>query len=430
MDTAESILPGQYRISKRAEGGVPDGFERERISEWTVTADTDFAFRPVVADGERVGAVLGTAIDVRDGARTGDLRLTDVGTGEDTLAAFERRLSDLVGRYIGIVSVSEEARVYTDPIGALPAVYDGDRGFVAASPLSIPTVTHDRDFRGDLFDEMNRRGNSWLPGTITYYSGVSRLLPNHYLDLNDWEATRYWPGEEVEIEQDVGRIVEEMLSELHGIFGALVRRYDRPKMSLTAGKDSRCLLAAARQWVTDYDISLYTFGGDDYALDVDASRQMARENDLDWSLLPVVVAPHHERERFLRRTGYTVSSAVKDIHPTMRDLGAVCGVRHGQRVPHPGEQPHIVINGKTNDQRHRATPEIGPRRAGRRRLLSVVTGESIIYPAVTRAVRGGYPGNERHRREEGARGGGGAAGDGIRGRIHVRLPRRERVRVR
>lgn len=88
----------------------------------------------------------------------------------------------------------------------------------------------------------------------TPYDTVKQLLPNHYLDVNDKKTERFWPYEpNKSISLNEG--IELGTKILAGIYKSANNRYDL-MMSVTAGNDTRMLLAASRE-VSD-NIYYYT----------------------------------------------------------------------------------------------------------------------------------------------------------------------------
>jgi hypothetical protein len=73
---------------------------------------------------------------------------------------------------------------------------------------------------------------------------VKHLLPNHYLDINTRESCRYWPNEPLK-RLDLEEAVAKSCAFLQGIMQAIVHRHS-VMMAVTAGTDSRTLLAASR----------------------------------------------------------------------------------------------------------------------------------------------------------------------------------------
>ena len=87
-------------------------------------------------------------------------------------------------------------------------------------------------------------GNS-LPGDLTQFNGVKRLVPNHYIQYKGltWRHYRfYWPHT-----ADISReeIVERCADILHNNLKLIATKWPRPSISLTGGCDSKTTLACA-----------------------------------------------------------------------------------------------------------------------------------------------------------------------------------------
>ena len=83
------------------------------------------------------------------------------------------------------------------------------------------------------------------PLNLTPRKNVWRLLPNHFLDLRQWEAVRHWPKAEILPVGDTDQAVTQVVERVRLHMKALVAK--KPVLlRLTAGQDSRVLLACAR----------------------------------------------------------------------------------------------------------------------------------------------------------------------------------------
>lgn len=85
--------------------------------------------------------------------------------------------------------------------------------------------------------------NKWI-GDETYYKDIKHLLPNHYLDINKHEADRYWPNAPIK-RLNLDEAVARSCKFLQGSIKAIAHRH-HIMMAVTAGTDSRTLLAASR----------------------------------------------------------------------------------------------------------------------------------------------------------------------------------------
>ena len=89
-----------------------------------------------------------------------------------------------------------------------------------------------------------RNGRLWV-GDGTTYKMVKHLLPNHYLDLKRMESYRYWPNTPL-IRIELDEVVRKCAAFLQGAMKAALHRHPL-MMAVTAGLDSRALLAASKE---------------------------------------------------------------------------------------------------------------------------------------------------------------------------------------
>jgi len=314
------VPPKQYYLSATRPETLPDDYARVSVGDWHLVFDAAYDSIPVVSGDECIGRVVGTVLDAEDELRDGELGVAD-GTPE----SFENGLSSLGGRYVGILD-GDETYAYTDPAGALPLVYEPTEGVAGTRPAVLPNVDADSRFRSDLFDRISYDAdNIWLPGTLTYYEGVERLLPNHRLDLETWTATRFWPRDPEDLaEPDAPvAVAESVAARLREIFDTIVSKYSSPLLSLTAGKDTRMLAAGARPWLLDGAVRAFTYdSGERYDVDVDTAWRMSSDHGFDWWSAPVVSADETQRRWWLEQTGHAVGGTILDIHPTIATLDA------------------------------------------------------------------------------------------------------------
>jgi hypothetical protein len=96
--------------------------------------------------------------------------------------------------------------------------------------------------------EFEKMANSNI-GNTTIFDEISQLLPNHYLNITKSEIKRYWPNKKIEYLplEEVSQMVAKMIK---GFVESIGHRYSI-MMPITAGKDSRALLAASRDICKD-----------------------------------------------------------------------------------------------------------------------------------------------------------------------------------
>jgi hypothetical protein len=163
---------------------------------------------------------------------------------------FLDHLDRLGGRWTLIACDGATTKLFHDACGARQIFYSAIHlpRWCATQPELIGDVLHLQiDEEADDFITLQlARGDpeAWWPGDRCAYADIRRLLPNHYLDLETGRAHRYWPRKDrtpISFAQgldSVGRT-------LRGTLTAAAMRFDL-SLSLSAGYDSRCILAASR----------------------------------------------------------------------------------------------------------------------------------------------------------------------------------------
>ena len=161
------------------------------------------------------------------------------------------RTKPLVGRWILIFQDGLTTNLFTDPCGFRQVYYhsDGQQVRCASQPELIRancpmSLNTDASMLNFVIDQSHAKEESAWVGSSTMYSDCFHLMPNHYLTLERFEQTRFYPSNNLQFE-DVSKIVEMASVILQGTMTALTARCD-VSMALTAGWDSRVLLAASK----------------------------------------------------------------------------------------------------------------------------------------------------------------------------------------
>lgn len=156
------------------------------------------------------------------------------------------------GRWILIVNDGEEMTLFHDAVG-LRQVFHTDvhcagdlwcasQPGMIAKRLGVKMEADAIDFMDSYAFRTNQEFR-W-PGDSTPFAEVKHLLPNHCLDLKTGMPARYWPDgplSDVSVDEAVRRVS----AILQGLLRAAANRFDLA-VSLTAGLDSRIVLAASR----------------------------------------------------------------------------------------------------------------------------------------------------------------------------------------
>ncbi len=196
--------------------------------------------------GRTVGVVLGIANQSDGSAVTDGHKLT----GRD-IDAFERQVEEFSGRFVTLLRCGEKFRLYSDPSSSFVSYFDPvARRIASCLPLLLTR---------ELKPNKNVALDKVLDGTGSYFffgqtadEACSRLIANHYLDLESFHTVRHWPRDETEFGEPAnnGAALEEIMALLTAQMEGLIRSY-HCAFPITGGSDSRILIAASRAVLGD-----------------------------------------------------------------------------------------------------------------------------------------------------------------------------------
>lgn len=254
------LFPRGFCLSRSFPTFVPSRWRLSRIGTHWLHVDPDMPFfRHVSREAELI--LLGDAFDLRAPARGGEEVAVDLLQKlDESESAFLSELDWVHGRFLILYQRSGESlRAVHDATGMRPAFHPRGGGLVA-SHASLAGVNTDAS-------HSLHHGNKFgLRGRQTSFSDVVLLVPNHMLDVDSGEVTRYYPRERLP-EVAAAEAVEEAVDVLVAAIGGVLHRFrGRVHASLTAGLDSRTTLAVARDGVADMRFFTY-FRADDQDTD-------------------------------------------------------------------------------------------------------------------------------------------------------------------
>jgi hypothetical protein len=190
---------------------------------------------------------------------------------------------DLCGRYIIIFNFLGKTGLVNDLIGSRSVYYciQQDTVWCASQPSTLARFLgidedHSPAVRNYVKREMFASGEGFWIGDGTKYIGVKHLLPNHYLDFEAKEAFRYWPTSPPGT-LDIESASQKSAVMLESIMQAASNRFQL-SMAVTAGWESRCLLAATRNVRSNIYHYILKFGGmTDSHPDIKVPRKLAQK---------------------------------------------------------------------------------------------------------------------------------------------------------
>lgn len=170
----------------------------------------------------------------------------------------------LVGRWILLCHNHQGTYLFTDPCGFRQVFHYSDGKYVwcasqpelirAHCPLSL---SMDEVMKRFLNEPCFAREESAWVGSGTLYESCFHLMPNHYLNLETMEQTRFYPIRSLP-KMDDHILVEKAAEILQGTMAAITARH-QVTLALTAGWDSRVLLAASKHVRERIDFFVYQY---------------------------------------------------------------------------------------------------------------------------------------------------------------------------
>lgn len=258
MESRRSTVAGdpafrrQYVLGPTSQEAL-SGWHRHRVDDnHVLSVHPDLPYTRVEA-GERSIVLLGYVLDPRNPGRDDRAVLTAVLGESETTGEVIEAFAPLSGRWVALYGADGGLVVFHDAAGTRPVFHwrDGaDRTWCSSQAsllgqlLDLPA---DGEHRRELLRDgyLNPAEPHFWPGGGSAVLGVRRLLPNHYLDVRTGRTHRYWPVRPIaSVEPEVA--IERCAPALTGTIAAAAARYPLA-LSISAGMDSRLLLAASRE---------------------------------------------------------------------------------------------------------------------------------------------------------------------------------------
>lgn len=297
---------------------LPSSWHHNTCDEWY------FASHPALPDleireahtGTLVGCMVGWPVSP-EGKVMQEHVVLPTGGSETTL---HDELYRYAGSWACMIRVGGEWRMYGDPFHSLPMVYHTDVNVIASSTGLIPGER--RSKHQALVDALDiPKQDHWYPFGLTPYHECRRLLPNHYLKIDTKQVVRHWPDPATFRScgrDDIRSTVAESLSKNIRAFA----ENGEPYLSLTAGRDSRVLLACSRELkdrITCHTIRIPDEGA---RIDFQVSRYMTSKFGLDHVVQSFQPPDQDDLKQWMSRTGHCAAGRTWRNVTTLKQLDA------------------------------------------------------------------------------------------------------------
>lgn len=245
-------------------------------------------------DGQVV-VIIGTCIssDVTPSTTTASHLLRQLRRGE---SQFFGALSNCIGRHAVVYGNERNLRVVTDATGMRTVFYGIDGGVFASHALLVEHAL------GGSITRSSMPFNYGFPGNKTPYSRTKIVTPNNVLDVAQGALRRFWP-----VTRPAPRQLDEVAELVLASASEALRRVScgrEVKLALTAGLDSRTLLAVAIHSGIEFETYTYD-NGTKTRIDSIVARDLARQFGLRHTRL-AMVAPQKDLSNRLGQAHYSL----------------------------------------------------------------------------------------------------------------------------
>jgi hypothetical protein len=384
----------QFVLSRSLD--TPDGFETEHLASWRlahhptlpVIAIRDADQRTGGPDADRVGWLLGYPV-TSDGVLLRNGSNVTVGADEDPLAFVE----SLGGRFLAVFVNCRNPAIYPDAAATYGSVFCRSLEVAASTPGLVPYA----DTTGDREGLVEQLGipltDSMYPLALTPRHGVCQLLPNHHLDLRTWTMVRHGPRWQergsINVDDSVSRIAEIIRRNIHAMMDAYPCY-----LQLTAGSDSRMLLACARE--RSSELATYTLRIPDLSgmNDAKIAARLSGRAGVPHQAVAMPKPDHDDLDRWMYRTscgvgevrGMRAATALRSLDRSRAHLGGNIGdLAHNDYW--------ATVDGPESSPRSNSSP-CTRWRASHRGSTMVSSGRPSRRRSATRSSAGGTP--QRH----------------------------------
>jgi hypothetical protein len=341
-----SNLVGQFILS-HCDEHVPDGWFAERTGEWVLGRHPALpGIRLLGEDDRNMGWLLGYPIDAGGKLWDGQETMLVPGEAWRSSSRLEQFIYGFGGRFLVIFLRPPYSRLYLDPCGLLSTVYCTHQKVVASTPNLIPFDRRTGE-RAELARDMGiPYTNAMYPLWLTPRHNVERLLPNHYLDLCNWQSVRHWPMKSLHSNGSIEEAVATIATITKRHIAAVVSNTPT-YLRLTAGNDSRMLLACARDVAERLELLTLPIPDEGASIDVDIARRISRRFRLRHTVPQFQEPKQEDLDEYMFRIshstgeyrGWQAATMFKSLDPAYAQLdGGVGGVERIGEVLLPGEE--------------------------------------------------------------------------------------------
>jgi len=233
----------------------------------------------------RVIGLIGHAFNPFSGCYEEQQIVKDLAEEINSQESFFHKINELTGTFIIFWASPEGINFVGDTVGLQSVFYTLQNGnYYVSSHSNLIGDLLQLEEDSFVYELKNTRyfhlfGNQ-LPGNITSFKEVSRLVPNHYVNMGEKieEKRFYYPHQK---DCNLEEICEQSYDILKKTMDIIVEKWKCPAISLTGGVDSKTTLACAMEQKEKY--KFFSYDSQKYELpDLLAAKQISEKLELSF----------------------------------------------------------------------------------------------------------------------------------------------------
>jgi len=259
---------------------LPDDWQTHHCSSWQILTQESL---PVLHHGSSEGKtwLLGYPLSPHTETPPADL-IRGIKSSDDV----PRLVTNMAGRFLLIWVDAETLQIYPDAAASLSMVYHRKAGIITSSKghtFNLPRGKKlaDSSERNSQVLEVSKRSGTWFPAGQTPSEDWQLLLPNHFYSHKNGKTkvTRFWPllpSSQARLPFLALRALRKQVS----AYIASIAKSHPLEIPITAGEDSRMLLACARQNAASIHLSTDKYNSSGNAQDIETGKAIAADLEL------------------------------------------------------------------------------------------------------------------------------------------------------
>lgn len=237
-------MKNQFFIQKNKKEHLPSNWYYFQLGNYFIYYYQNLPLIRLISKNNTVGIFLGYIINSEEGYLAEDIEL-NCDIFENYFEWFENYLKNLGGRFLAIIKDKNEIRLYPDAAASLGIVFSKEYNTVASTPSLIFKNNNElkQNINVDLFEKTKKK---FLPFGYTPFNNIQRLIPNHYLNMDNMDISRFYP---IKIETVDPTVIHKSVSK---VMSSLIKNSiinNGVYMTLTGGGDNRMILACAKKYI-------------------------------------------------------------------------------------------------------------------------------------------------------------------------------------